>query len=100
MTPLSQTMEQAQQVTMPEISGLGINELYETMRLPSSEGRMKLLAHESVPAVGTAGKATQVVQGGKHPMLRIEQQSEVKPNGFMDLSGFSNRTISAPDIER
>ena len=42
----------------------------------------------------------QIVPGGKHPMLRIEQQSEVKPNGFMDFSGFSNRTISAPDIER
>lgn len=61
---------------------------------------MKLLAHESVPTVSHNGKGMQLIQGGKHPMLRIEQQSEVKPNGFMDFSGFSNRTISAPDIER
>ena len=59
-------------MTMPEIPGIGINELYETMRLPSSEGRMKLLAHESVPAVGSTAKGMQIVPGGKHPMLRIE----------------------------
>ena len=37
---------------------------------------------------------------GTHPLLRLDQQSELKPNGFMDFSGFSNRTISAQEMDR
>ena len=63
------TMEQAQQVALPEIPGIGLSEIYEAMQLNPYTWR-------------------------KGPVL------DANGRMVMDFSGFSSRTISAPEIER